>query len=237
MVILVCADMEWRAVRNIFPDAGVQDSPFGEWFEWCAALSESPVEALPLIYFHTGWGKISAAAATQYALDRWSPALLINLGTCGGFDGRIERGAVVLAEKTLVYDILEQMGDQEEHITHYTTEIDLSWLGEDIPRGVRRNVLVSGDRDLLVQDIPELASRYGAVAGDWESGAIAFVANRNHTSCLILRGVSDLVGSEGGEAYGNLEFFVAASQEVLARLVSQLPDWIARAINSREFNR
>ncbi|RPI83169.1 MAG: hypothetical protein EHM41_16570 [Chloroflexi bacterium] len=45
-------------------------------------------------------GKISAAASTQYIIDRWNPDLLINLGTCGGFEGCIERGAVVLVEKT-----------------------------------------------------------------------------------------------------------------------------------------
>ncbi|MGQ9554822.1 MAG: 5'-methylthioadenosine/S-adenosylhomocysteine nucleosidase family protein [Anaerolineae bacterium] len=72
-----------------------------------------------------------------------------------------------------------------------------------------------------------LRERYGAVAGDWESGAIAWVAARNGTRCLILRGVSDLVGSSGGEAYaGNIEAFAAGAQAVLARLVHALPEWL-----------
>jgi adenosylhomocysteine nucleosidase len=118
------------------------------------------------------------------------------------------------------------MGDYETHIAHYTTEIDLSWLKEPYPYQVRRALLVSGDRDLLVEDIPMLKAHYGAVAGDWESGAIAFVAAHNGVRPLILRGVTDLVGSSGGEAYGNLELFEAATLRILRQLVEALPDWL-----------
>ncbi len=79
-------------------------------------------------YFHGGWGKISAAATTQYVIDHFQPDLLVNLGTCGGFEGRIARGTIILVTKTIVYDIIEQMSEPEEAIAHYSTELDLSWL-------------------------------------------------------------------------------------------------------------
>ena len=159
-----------------------------------------------VVFVHGGWGKSSAAASAQYAIDRWSPNLVVNLGTCGGFEGEVEKYAVMLVERTVVYDIIEQMVDAEEAIRDYTTEIDLSWLREPYPHPVMRTVLVSADRDLMAEEISDLKSKYGAVAGDWESGAIAWVANRNRVRCLILRGVSDLVGDGGGEAYaGNVQ--------------------------------
>jgi len=162
-------------------------------------------------------------------IDRWSPALLVNLGTCGGFEGEVEKGTIILAERTLVYDIIELMGDYAEHIAHYTTNLDLAWLGEDYPHDVQRTLLVSADRDLLVEDIPHLKAEFGAVAGDWESGAIAWVAARNQTRCLILRGVTDLVGGSGGEAYdGNIHVFVEGTREVLKGLVKALPAWLAK---------
>lgn len=213
-------------MRLLFPQAEMQPSPYGEWFVQRLGEEDAP----PVLFFHGGWGKIAAAASTQYVIDGWSPLLLVNLGTCGGFQGQIERGEVLLVERALVYDIIEQMGDFDEHIAHYTTEIDLSWLGEaPYPQPVRRSLLVSGDRDLVVEDIPQLIQRYGAVAGDWESGAIAFVAARNKVRLLILRGVTDLVGSDGGEAYGNIEFFARETEKVMAQLVSALPAWLRRA--------
>jgi adenosylhomocysteine nucleosidase len=161
-------------------------------------------------------------------IDRWKPDLLVNLGTCGGFAGEVERGEILLVERTLVYDIIEQMGDYDEHIAHYTTEIDLGWLREPFPQVVRRSLLVSGDRDLLVEDVPLLKERFGAVAGDWESGAIAFVAARNHIRLLILRGVSDLVSPAGSEAYGNLQYFAQATAGIFRQLLDALPGWIAQ---------
>lgn len=227
VVVLISANIEWRAIRTIFPAENVKVSPYGEWF-----IRQMPICGIerPVLFFHGGWGKIAAAASTQYIIDHWSPEVLINLGTCGGFEGEIAKGTIILVERAIVYDIFEQMGDFDEHIAHYTTEIDLSWLNQDYPQEVKRALLVSGDRDLIVEDIPGLKTRYGAVAGDWESGAIAFVAARNHIRCLILRGVTDLVGAKGGEAYdGNIQVFIDNTTSILRRLVGALPGWIERA--------
>jgi adenosylhomocysteine nucleosidase len=222
-VVFISANTEWRVIRKLFPQANCSPSLFGEWFE-------VEVGGKPVMFFHGGWGKIAAAASTQYVIDRWLPALLVNLGTCGGFEGAVEKGTIILAERTLVYDIVEQMGDYAEHIAHYTTDIDLAWLGEEYPQQVKRTLLVSGDRDLIAEEIPQLREKYGAVAGDWESGAIAWVAAHNHTRCLILRGVTDLVGSSGGEAYaGNVAVFEQAAEQVLTELIKFLPGWIAVA--------
>ncbi len=226
VVVLISADIEWQAVRQLYPVVTPNHSPFGEWFLLDLEVS-GRVEAV--IIFHGGWGKISAAASAQYVVDRWKPDLLINLGTCGGLAGAAERGEIILAERTVVYDIIEQMGDCEAHIAHYATDLDLSWLGDDYPLVVRRTLLVSGDRDLLAEDVPRLQEQYGAVAGDWESGAIAWVAARNQTRCLILRGVTDLVSCRGGEAYGNIELFAANARQVLEILLASLPAWIANA--------
>ena len=228
IVVVISASTEWQVIRDIFADAEPQPSPFGQWFVVDLDVGERTESVL---FFHGGWGKVAAAASTQYVIDRWSPDLLVNLGTCGGFEGEIEKGTIILVERTVVYDIVEQMGDYDAAIAHYATDVDLSWLGERYPQDVRRTLLVSGDRDLLVEDIPRLQAQFGAAAGDWESGSIAWVAARNHTRCLILRGVTDLVGPGGGEAYeGNMDIFVAGATEGLERLVHFLPVWLARAV-------
>ena len=87
---------------------------------------------------------------------RHGPDLLVNLGTCGGFEGRIARGTVILVNKTIVYDIIEQMSDPNEAIFHYSTELDLSWLPDPLPHPVACGLLVSGDRDIQASDIPGL---------------------------------------------------------------------------------
>jgi len=88
-VVIVSCRFEWQATLALFPGVEIPSSPFG------------------------GWGKISAAASAQYVIDRWRPDLLINLGTCGGFRGETERGEILLVERTIVYDIVEQITDPE----------------------------------------------------------------------------------------------------------------------------
>lgn len=226
IIIIISADTEWRVVRRIVTGVEIKTSPFGEFFE---KRIKSGNQEYDSIMFYGGWGKISAAASCQYAIDRWRPKLLVNLGTCGGVKGEIESGVIVLVERTIVYDIFEQMGDKEAHIAHYTTELDLSWLRKPYPQEVYKGLMVSGDRDLHPADISGLKRRFGAVAGDWESGAIAFVAQKNNIPCLILRGVSDLVSERGGEAYEDTTLFEESATKILGNLIQTLPAWIDRA--------
>lgn len=227
-VVLISANAEWRVVKEMYPDLETKPSPFGEF-------ANLTFDLRPVTLFHGGWGKISAAASAQYVIDHFKPDLLINLGTCGGFAVCIKTGTIILVDRTLVYDILEQMGDGAEAIEHYSTNIDLSWIDDgrltmddsgDGQRSMVRGLLVSADRDILVEDIPMLIEKYGAVAADWESSAIAWVANKNHTRLLILRGVTDLVGIDGGETYGNLGLFHERTKTVMRELFRQLPDWL-----------
>ena len=228
IVVLISAGAEWRVVRQQFPNVNPQSSPYGEWFTVDLPVGEQTVS---VVFLQGGWGKIASAASAQYAIDKYQPALLVNLGTCGGFTGQIEVGDIILANRTLVYDIIEQMGDPAQAIAHYNVKSDLSWLVEPLPLPVIQALLVSADRDLVAKEIPHLQSEYGAIAGDWESGAIAWVAARNQIRCLILRGVSDLVSIEGGEAYGRIDLFRHRTITIMTRLLDSLPAWIKMCHN------
>ena len=84
-------------------------------------------------------------------------------------------------EPRLEVGVLGATGMVGQHFVKFLQNhpwFDLTWLGAPDPSPVRRVALVSADRDLLPEEIPVLAARFGAVAGDWESGAIAWVAAR-----------------------------------------------------------
>ena len=221
-VVIVSANAEWRVVRELFPQVSMEKSPYGEFFLQDIAGQRTVV-------LQGGWGKIDAAASAQYAIDRWRPTTIFNLGTCGGMAGRVNRYEVILAERTVVYDIVEMMGDSAEAIREYSTAIDLTWVGPRPPSAVKRSTLVSADRDLAPAAIPKLVRLYGAIAADWESGAIARVASRNGKRIVILRGVSDVVGTSTGEAYGKPEVFARGTGVVMKKLFAALPAWIALA--------
>ena len=89
-----------------------------------------------------------------------------------------------------------------------------------------RGLLVSADRDIVAAEINGLVEKYNAVAADWESGAIAWVAKKNGVRCLILRGVTDLVSPEGGEAYVDISIFHENTKKVMQQLIDGLPAFV-----------
>jgi adenosylhomocysteine nucleosidase len=217
IAVLISAIAEWEAVKPLYPEANIQRYPYGECFPVTIGDRE-------VTLFHSGWGKIASAGAIQYVIDAYSPDLIVNLGTCGGFEGAVEQGDIILVERTYVYDILELMGDLDI-TTYYASSLDLSWLPEPYPYPARRALIASADSDLPPEKLPFLKSQ-GAIAADWESAALAWVAHKNNMRLLILRAVSDMVGEEGGEAYDKIELFNQRAKTIMQELFRQLPDWL-----------
>ncbi len=218
LVVVIAANAEWRVALDFFKPPVVDTSPFGEFFPL-------KVGTRGILLFHCGWGKVAAAAGTQYAIDRWHPELIFNIGTCGGFAGEIKKGEVILARETLIYDIQERMGDPGLALDHYYKVIDLDFLCKPLPQKVRITRLVSADQDIDPAQIPHLRDELHAVAADWESGAIVWTAKRNGTRVLVLRAVSDLVSQEEGEIYDS-DGFEDAAREAMLPMLKALPNWV-----------
>ena len=217
IVVLISAIAEWNAVKPLFPDAKIRKFPFGECFE--ILIRDEHIS-----FFHSGWGKIASAGSMQYVIDNYSPDLIVNLGTCGGFGSVVRQGDIILVDRTYVYDIVELMGDLDI-VSYYATSLDISWLAEPYPFPAKRGLIASADSDLPPEKISLLKS-HGAIAADWESAALAWVAGRNNARLLILRGVSDMVSEGGGEAYDNIEMFNERAKGIMEQLIEQLPEWL-----------
>jgi adenosylhomocysteine nucleosidase len=220
--VLFSANAEWESVKRVFPGIASKPSPYGEYFF-------AEVTGYRVIFFQGGWGKVAAAASTQYVIDLFKPTYLINLGTCGGVEGRINRLDVVAVERAVMYDIHEAMGDSSEAIAHYTTDLDIP---RTLLRSIRRVTMYSADRDLTPCQLRELERRCRPRVADWESGAIAWVAKRNRTRVLILRGVTDLVNLDKAEAEGNMQFFRESTEQVMQNLIRDLPEYMSALLNS-----
>jgi len=226
--ILVSANAEWGPVKEYFPTAVINRTAYGEYF-----FADLP-ETNNVLFCHGGWGKVAAAASTQFVIDHFNPEYLVNIGTCGGIEGRIRRFDVVAPDKVVIYDIYEAMAaDPNDAIRAYTTEI---WLPTTLPLPAIRTTLYSGDADLTPDRLREIEKRYEPAAVDWESGAIAWVANRNRTPLLILRGVSDLVSLKTAEAQGNENLFQENARQVMRGLMADLPKWLSAFSSAHPHN-
>src|SRR5262249_23685468 len=187
VVAMISASTEWKVLRAQLPEAPQRDTPFGEWLIhrlggpggrfFHGGLRQGPA-ARPAPVAHR---PPAAAGSPQYAIDRWHPALLVNLGTCGGFGGERKVGDVVLASETTIYDIVELMGNPDEAIADFRTRLDTSAWPARLAGRVVVGPIVSADRDLDPAAVAGLAAKYHPGAGGRESGAVAWVAAHNPT--------------------------------------------------------
>ena len=218
IVVIISAGAEWRETISILKPAACEMSPYGEFF----SIESGGEYSENIMFFHGGVGKISAAGSAQYVIDKFSPGFLINIGSCGGFEGAVRRGDIIMADETVVYDIYDSMEGGETTLNRYITKLETDpW--KDLFKGeVMVHKLISADRDLIPAEVEALREKFGAIAGDWESGAIAYVASKNSVKLLILKGVSDIVSRHGGEAYGDIKSFYDGTGIVMAKLIKLL---------------
>jgi adenosylhomocysteine nucleosidase len=224
VVAMISASAEWKIVRAQLSEPPQHDTPFGEWLV-------HRIGGQDVVFCHGGYGKVAAAGSTQYAIDRWHPALLVNLGTCGGFGGERKVGDIVLASDTLIYDIIERMGNPDEAIEDFHTRLDTSAWPARLADRVVRTRLVSADADIDPAAVAALQAKYHTGVADWESGAIAWTASHNHTPVMILRGVTDVIDAQGNDpTYGAADAWERASASAMAQLVALLGDALPELI-------
>jgi adenosylhomocysteine nucleosidase len=216
VVALISASAEWEIIVAQFPGDALHDTPFGQWLT-------HRISGEDVVFFHGGYGKVAAAGSTQYAIDRWHPRVLVNLGTCGGLSSERKVGDIVLASETFIYDIVELMGSADEAIEDYHTRLDTTAWPARLAGRVIAGPIVSADRDIDPSAPRALQAKYRASVGDWESGAIAWVAAHNRTPVIILRGVTDVIDAAGGNpTYNAIDEWKRRSVAVMTSLVSLL---------------
>ncbi|MBT3191409.1 MAG: 5'-methylthioadenosine/S-adenosylhomocysteine nucleosidase [Verrucomicrobia bacterium] len=231
-VIIVAADAEWLVVTGHY---GVQEEacrPYDHFLHTFSGVGGS----ISVEFVHSGCGKVPAAATTQYAIDTWHPSLVVNLGTCGGMDPLLGVGDIVTAEKTVIYDLCERSGGQEDMVRRYTTDLmPIASLPNCI---LRCGTIITADQDVDPAQVEQLRATYGAIAADWESGAVAHVAhNINHVKCGVLKVVSDIVSSGGSAIYAQEAAFENCVAAVVPGLLHLLPLLLMAHLYERDARR
>jgi nucleoside phosphorylase len=151
---------------------------------WAGRLAERPI-----IIIKTGMGREAAGRALE-ALEGRPLAALISMGTCGALEAGMARGDIVIAERVLAERVICEGPGVEFDCQGELVEAAAAALGQG-GRVVRGALLC---RDAVASE-PELkrrlAARYGVVAVDMESGAVAAYAAGRGVPFLALKVVSD----------------------------------------------
>ncbi|MFX0199651.1 MAG: 5'-methylthioadenosine/S-adenosylhomocysteine nucleosidase [Candidatus Hodarchaeota archaeon] len=188
LVIQICADPEWTSTKQILKIQGdkLHRQPFGEYFEHPIGVYEST-------FYQSGPTKTRASGACQYAIDTWHPDAVINLGTCGGVSNNIRKLDIIMATKTVQYDVIQRFGKPSLRFKKdLKINLDTSWIDStNVSEKLYTGKVASADQDLN-EECRKVLQKKSVLAADWESASIAKVCELNKVKCLILRGVTDI---------------------------------------------
>lgn len=186
-IVQIAAQAEWSSLLDLLGanPVGLQQA-LGSQF---VSLWQGDTE---IIAVHGGTGKIHAAAMAQYAILTWNPALVAVIGTSGAVAPWLKPLDIVLADRTIVYDLDSGLdGSTDENIRDLTTDLATPRLPTPPAFPIYVGTVLTGDRDVTAQNVESLRARFDGLVADWESGAVARVCRLNNVRCVVLRGVSD----------------------------------------------
>lgn len=180
----------------------------------------------------SGIGKVSAAAMTSFMILTYKPSLIINIGSAGGLDSKLNIGDLVIASMCAYHDFdISAFGHEINYEKGwYVFKSDesllkkISYLSFD---SMHFGPMVCGDQFVSSEDVfLQMTKRFnGVLATDMESTAIAHVASLHQVPWIIARSISDLVFDHDNHVAFD-EYLKLASKNS-ARFVSACLDLLA----------
>ncbi|OGP91825.1 MAG: hypothetical protein A2157_03290 [Deltaproteobacteria bacterium RBG_16_47_11] len=188
LAIQICSELEWRSTKSILEIKRdkLHRQPFEGYFKYQIGRQAG-------ILYQSGTTKTRAAAACQFAVDTWYPDAIVNLGTCGGVSKNVKNLDIILAKRTIQYDVMQRFGNSSvRFIRGLKTNLDISWVDLSRVEGkIYIGTIASADQDPDDEHRGQLQGKK-VVAADWESASIAKICELNKIKCLILRGITDI---------------------------------------------
>ena len=185
VVVIAAHAFEARAVAGV--GRGVAKEPWGSWM-----LYRGEMWDIPLAVIRCGPGKVAAAAATQAAIQYLDPAVIVSFGVAGSPDSSTETGTMVIAR--MVVDVaLEELGDLPVEIpSRFESPTAFRDAFLSVPGSNEGLVLCwEGQVASPSRRPPTGGIQGGPVAVDWESAAVAQVAQMWDIPWAVLKVVSD----------------------------------------------
>lgn len=210
IIAIICAmDIELDGYKKILTNSFVEQI-IGQEFIIGDYLNNK------LVITKCGIGKVNAAAITLLMIEHYNPDLLVNSGIAGGYAKCLKTLDVVIAEQ-VVYSDVDMTTDAFTDLRYgQLQDLPLTFKSSDVVLNKIRNLklnnniyfgtIMTGDQFVTDYDkTDKIVSNYftdlNVLACDMESCAIAHVCYLTKTNFIIVRSISDLIGSSDAFDY------------------------------------
>lgn len=187
-----------------------------------------------VILLKSGIGKVNAAMTTTILHERFSPTMVLNTGSAGGFSQELSIGDIVISEEVVHHDVDATVfdyayGQVPQMPPMYKGDAELVQLAQNIAEEIglqaKTGLIATGDSfmedDTRVSIVREKFP--SMLAAEMEAAAVAQVCYQYDTPFVVIRAISDIAGEESSISFeAFLDRAVENTFHLLMRMVKQL---------------
>lgn len=181
------------------------------------------IENKDVIVVKCNVGKVNSSRVCQILIDKFNPNLVINVGTAGSIDNKLDIGDVVVANRLYQYDFdVTPFGrkiGEIENIGEYI-EVDNKLLNLFDGLDVVVGGIASGDKFVVNNEEKEnIKNVFNALCIEMEGASIAQVCYLDKVPFLIIRSITD---KKDGSSKIDFETFLESSSKKVTMILKQV---------------
>jgi len=182
----------------------------------------------------SGIGKVAAAVSATLLIEKYAPDCIINTGSAGGFDPKLNVGDVVIGSEVRHHDadltvFGYEIGQLPKMPAAFLPHPELARVAREAMANSQCEVnIVEGliaTADTFMSDPANVAKARAnfptMLAAEMEAAAIAQVCHLFTVPFVVIRSLSDIAGKESGQTFE--EYLVTAAKNSADMVVAMLP--------------
>ena len=188
-----------------------------------------------VILLKSGVGKVNAAMSTTILLEKFNPDVVINTGSAGGFDEKLNVGAIVISNEVRHHDcdvtaFGYEIGQMAGMPAAYKSDEKLMKIAQEAVAEVGEHDFAVGlvcSGDVFMADPERVAvvrEQFPTMkACEMEAAAVAQVCFQFNTPFVVIRALSDIAGKQSNVSFD--EFLPVAakhSTEIVLKAIEKL---------------
>ena len=197
-------------------------------------IYEGKIEGIDIVTLFSGVCKVNAAIATQILIDTYHVDLVINAGTAGGMDPKLDIFDTVISTEVAYHDVHEEILTEfhpwMENV-FFKADKELLKLSEKAVKKLNSDYnivwgrMVTGEAFITDDGRDEINGQFAPLTVDMETGSIAHVCYVNQIPFIAIRSITDTPSHSGSEYFEeNCEKASVIAKEITVALLAEIRD-------------
>ena len=197
-------------------------------------IYEGKIEDIDIVTLFSGVCKVNAAIATQILIDTYHVDMVINAGTAGGMDPKLDIFDTVIATEVTYHDVHEEILTEFHpwmDTVFFKADEDLLKLSEKAVSKMNTDYrivwgrMVTGEAFITDEGRDEINGQFAPLTVDMETGSIAHVCYVNQIPFIAIRSITDTPSHSGSEYFEeNCEKASVIAKDITVALLAEIRD-------------